>query len=112
LGSPVPGFGHSVYRDGDPRADALLSALLRAGADRRLAVDAPALITEATGLRPNIDFSLAVLMRMLGLPIGHETALFAIARTAGWIAHAMEQLATEALIRPRARYVGPTPPRG
>lgn len=112
LGNPVPGFGHSVYRDGDPRADALLSALTRAGADRRLAVEAPALITEATGLRPNIDFALAVLVRMLALPAGSETALFAIARTAGWIAHAIEQLEIGTLIRPRARYVGPAPGRG
>lgn len=111
LGNPVPGFGHSVYRDGDPRADALLSALARAGADRRLAVEAPALITEATGLRPNIDFALAVLVRMLALPAGGETALFAIARAAGWIAHAMEQLEAGTLIRPRARYVGPSPGR-
>ena len=112
LGEPVPGFGHTIYRDGDPRADALLSALARAGADRRLAVEAPALITEATGLHPNIDFALAVLVRTLVLPAGSETALFAIARTAGWIAHAMEQLEAGTLIRPRARYVGPAPGRG
>ncbi|RST84675.1 MerR family transcriptional regulator [Aquibium carbonis] len=112
LGHAVPGFGHAVYRDGDPRAEALLSALAGAGADRRLAIEAPASITEATGLHPNIDFALAVLMRTLALPIGHETALFAIARTAGWIAHAIEQLETETLIRPRARYVGPAPSRG
>lgn len=90
----------------------MLAALARSGADRRLAVEAPAKITDATGLHPNIDFALAVLMRMLDLPIGHETALFAIGRTAGWIAHAMEQLSSETLIRPRARYVGPTPSRG
>lgn len=112
LGDPVPGFGHSIYRDGDPRADALLAALAKAGADRRLVVEAPAMITDATGLHPNIDFALAVLMRMLGPPIGHETAIFAIARTAGWIAHAIEQLSTGTLIRPRARYVGPAPMRG
>ena len=69
------------------------------------------MITEATGLHPNIDFALAVMMRSLGLAIGHELALFAIARTAGWVAHAMEQLATGTLIRPRARYVGPVPGR-
>lgn len=112
LGEPVPGFGHTIYRDGDPRAEALLAALARAGADRRLAVEAPSLITEATGLFPNIDFALAVLVRTLALPAGSETGLFAIARTAGWIAHAMEQLAAETLIRPRARYVGPAPGRG
>ena len=69
------------------------------------------MITEATGLMPNIDFALAVLMRTLDLPIGHEMSLFAMARTAGWIAHASEQLAGGNLIRPRARYTGPAPGR-
>jgi citrate synthase len=107
LGERVPGFGHSVYQEGDPRADALLAALVAADADPRLAVEAPKLLTEATGLFPNIDYALAVLMRHLGLAVGHETALFAIARSAGWVAHAIEQLETDTLIRPRARYVGP-----
>ena len=112
LGDRIPGFGHSVYKDGDPRADALLRVLIKGGASRRLAQDAPALITEAIGLRPNADFALAVMMRELGLPIGHEIFLFAIARTAGWVAHAIEQLESGVLIRPRARYVGAMPGRG
>ncbi|MGB3501352.1 MAG: citrate synthase family protein [Mesorhizobium sp.] len=112
LGERIAGFGHTVYKDGDPRADVLLAALVKAGADPRIAVEAPALITEATGLYPNIDYALAVLMRMFGLPVGHETALFAIARATGWIAHAIEQLESGALIRPHARYVGPQPGRG
>lgn len=107
LGEPIPGFGHTVYVDGDPRADVLLRALATAGADARLVADVPRLVTEATGLYPNIDYALAVLMRTLGLPVGHEMALFAIARTSGWIAHAIEQLQSGFLIRPRARYVGP-----
>ena len=107
LGDQLPGFGHAVYRNGDPRADVLLAALHAAGADKRLVVDAPRLITDATGLYPNIDFALAVMMHTFGLPAGHATSLFAIARTAGWIAHAMEQLGSGVLIRPRARYVGP-----
>ncbi len=111
LGEPVPGFGHTIYQDGDPRAEHLLAELARSGDHERLAVEAPALITEATGLYPNIDFALAVMMRSLGLPVGHELALFAIARTAGWVAHAMEQLAAGSLIRPRARYIGPAPGR-
>ena len=106
LGEPIPGFGHTVYVDGDPRADVLLRALSASGADPRLTIELPRLVTEATGLYPNIDYALAVLMRTLGLAVGHETALFAIARTAGWIAHAIEQLQSGALIRPRARYVG------
>ncbi len=111
LGERIPGFGHTIYRHGDPRAQALLPVLVRAGADKRLAVEAPALVTEATGLYPNIDYALAVMMQMFGLSIGHEMALFAIARTAGWIAHGIEQLRSNALIRPRARYIGPAPAR-
>ncbi|MBI3676926.1 MAG: citrate synthase family protein [Proteobacteria bacterium] len=110
-GELIPGFGHTVYKSGDPRAQELLGALHRAGADKRLTIEAPLLITEATGLFPNIDFTLALLMRMLGLSIGHEMSLFAVARTAGWIAHGIEQLKTRGLIRPRARYVGPPPGR-
>ncbi len=112
LGETVPGFGHSVYSHGDARAEDLLAALARAGFDLRLSVEAPALVREATGLHPNIDYALAVLVRGLGLPAGHELALFAVARTAGWMAHGMEQLQSGRLIRPRARYTGPAPARG
>jgi citrate synthase len=111
MGDRIPGFGHTIYKNGDPRADSLLAALAEAGADPRLAVEVPARITEATGLYPNIDFAFAVMMRMFGLPIGHESALFAIARSAGWVAHAIEQLQSKTLIRPRARYTGPAPGR-
>jgi len=112
LGDRIPGFGHSVYKEGDPRADALLAMMIKSGVSRRLAADAPVLVTEAIGLRPNVDFALAVMMRELGLPIGREILLFAIARTAGWVAHAIEQLESGQLIRPRARYVGAMPGRG
>ncbi|MEQ1950058.1 citrate synthase family protein [Mesorhizobium sp. CN2-181] len=111
MGDRIPGFGHTIYKNGDPRADSLLAALAVAGADPRLAVEVPARIIEATGLYPNIDFAFAVMMRMFGLPVGHESALFAIARCAGWVAHAIEQLASQVLIRPRARYIGPPPGR-
>ncbi|HEX2559848.1 citrate synthase [Phenylobacterium sp.] len=99
----IPGFGHPLYPDGDPRAAALLArfnpppqyAALREAAER------------ATGLAPNIDFALTSLSDSLGLPKDAPFALFAIARCAGWIAHAIEQGQSGALIRPRARYVGP-----
>lgn len=107
LGEDFHGFGHAVYENGDPRAENLLSALSRAGADPRLTRDAPRLVQETTGLFPTIDYALAVMTRMFGLPVGHEIAIFAIARTAGWIAHAMEQQDARKLIRPRARYTGP-----
>lgn len=111
LGEMFPGFGHGVYRKGDPRALALLDRLARAGADKRFTKEIPDAIAEAAGVFANIDYALAVLMRTLDLPAAHELVLFAMARTAGWLAHAIEQLRNGNIIRPRARYTGPMPPR-
>jgi citrate synthase len=111
LGEKFPGFGHMVYRDGDPRAETLFAALLQAGIDKRLATDIPNTVREATGQFANTDYSLTVMRRELGMPVGSETTLFAMARTAGWVAHAIEQLESKRLIRPRARYTGPAPRR-
>ena len=111
LGEIFPGFGHMIYRDGDPRAVSLLGALIKTGIDKRLAVEIPERIKEATGAFANNDYALAVMRRALDMPQGSETAIFAIGRTAGWIAHAIEQLESKTLIRPRARYVGPAPGR-
>ena len=112
LGERFAGFGHGVYKHGDPRARALLEALARSGADRKFTHEIPERIAEATGEFVNIDYALAVLVHTLGLPPGHELVLFSMARTVGWIAHACEQLQHGRLIRPRARYVGPAPGRG
>jgi citrate synthase len=109
LGERFAGFGHMVYAHGDPRAQSLLQVLVKAGADRRLTTEIPARIAEASGAFANIDYALAVARRFLDLPPGSETTLFAISRIAGWIAHASEQLESRKLIRPRARYVGPSP---
>jgi len=109
LGELIPGFGHMVYRKGDPRAIDLLASMAKAGAGERYAVTIPALVAEATGELPNIDYAIAVHSLTLGFPPGSEIALFAIARTAGWVAHGIEQLKSKALIRPRARYTGPAP---
>jgi citrate synthase len=111
LGERFAGFGHGVYKHGDPRAHALLDALARAGAAEKLTREIPERILEATGEFVNIDYALAVLVHTLGLPPGHELVLFAMARTVGWIAHASEQLRHGGLIRPRARYIGPAPGR-
>ena len=111
LGERFPGFGHMVYRDGDPRAVSLFTALRKIGVDKLLTVEIPERIQEATGAFPNCDYALAVMRRALGMPQGSEMTIFAMARTAGWIAHASEQLESRKLIRPRARYVGPAPGR-
>jgi len=112
LGERFAGFGHGVYKRGDPRAMSLLDALTRTGAPRKFTREVPERIAEATGELVNIDYALAVLVHSLRLPAGSELALFAMARMVGWIAHASEQLQHGRLIRPRARYVGPAPGRG
>ncbi|KVP41513.1 citrate/2-methylcitrate synthase [Burkholderia ubonensis] len=109
----LSGFGHPLYPAGDPRAQALLGALQAALPDRpalRAALALAARVDAATGQRPTIDFALAALERTLALPDGAAFTLFAAGRTAGWIAHALEQYADGKLIRPRARYVGSDAP--
>jgi citrate synthase len=104
----LPGFGHPLYPDGDPRAAALLERFRSPPALAQLS-DA---VRGATGHGPNIDFALVAACESLRLPEDAPFALFAVARCAGWIAHAIEQGQTDALIRPRARYVGPEPEFG
>lgn len=107
-GRPLPAFGHPLYPAGDPRAGALLSYFepSPAFAALREAVEA------ATGERPNVDFALAALADARDLPADAGFIIFALARSVGWIAHALEQTATGQLIRPRARYVGPPLDKG
>src|SRR6266403_448871 len=111
LGERFAGFGHGVYKQGDPRAQALLEALARSGGDRKLTHEIPERIAEATGEFVNIDYALAVLVHTLGLVPGNELVLFAMARTVGWIANDCEQLRHGGLIRPRARHISPAPGR-
>ncbi len=111
-GDSLPGFGHPLYPDGDPRATALLAALgemLPGDPELALAETIGATARDALGAAPNIDFALATLARALRLPDEAPFALFAIGRAAGWLAHVQEQYAARELIRPRARYVGPEP---
>ena len=68
LGERFPGFGHGVYKRGDPRAQSLLNALARAGAPRKFTREVPERIAEATGEFVNIDYVLAVLVHALRLP--------------------------------------------
>lgn len=109
---PIPGFGHRLYRNGDPRAAVLLSMLeerfpksKEIAFARQLAEAAEALLDE----RPTIDFALAAAARVLRLPPGAPLILFALGRTIGWIGHAIEQYDLAEMIRPRARYTGEVP---
>lgn len=101
-GEALPGFGHRLYPQGDPRAGALFAVLPPEGIWAEMIAAAAAL----TGLRPTIDVALAMLEQRLALPPGAGLAVFATGRTVGWIAHALEQRADGRLIRPRAAYAG------
>jgi citrate synthase len=108
-GERIPGLGHFVYQTGDPRAMLLLDLIRAAAPDSgRLAV-AEAVLAEA-GRRalpaPNIELALAVLASVAGMVPGAGEAVFAVARTAGWLAHALEEYARATPIRPRGVYIG------
>jgi citrate synthase len=104
-GSSLPGFGHPLYPDGDPRARTLLAAFEPPPSYAA----AQAGIGEITGEEPNIDFALTALAARFALQDDAPFQIFAAARCTGWIAHALEQNETGRLIRPRARYTGPMP---
>jgi citrate synthase len=111
----IPGFGHRLYPEGDPRGRALLDMVSAARPRSKSARLARSLTAEAArliGERPTIDLALAVTELAFELPTGAGLALFALGRTAGWIGHALEQYATGELIRPRATYVGVLPAGG
>lgn len=94
------GFQHPLYPDGDPRARAILERLPLRADDARILAD-----LAAAGGKPSVDVALVLIERSYGLPSGTAFLLFAVGRTAGWLAHALEQQAGDNLIRPRARYV-------
>jgi len=110
-GERIPGFGHPLYPAGDPRGATLLRLAERSGHAREWALVRSVRAAAADLLQelPNLDFGLAAIARTYRLPEHAPLVLFALGRTAGWIAHAIEQYATGALIRPRARYTGPVP---
>lgn len=107
-GQPVPGFGHALYPEGDPRARELLELCPRGPAKARVLALASA-ARRLLGEHPTLDLGLLALGRCWGLPERAPFVLFALGRSAGWLAHAIEQYATGELIRPRARYIGAAP---
>lgn len=108
-GELLPGFGHALYADGDPRAAPLLEAALalapRAPRVRTIAAIVAAM-DGAGRPKPNVDAALAAACAALDLPIGMGAAIFAIGRSAGWVAHVLEQSESKFVLRPRARFVG------
>lgn len=106
--SALPGTGHPLYPEGDPRGAMLLALAAEApGEAARPALELAAEIEAAGAPMPNIDFGLASFTLAWGLPGELASALFAVGRLAGWIAHALEQRQSPGLLRPRAQYTGP-----
>jgi citrate synthase len=106
-GEAVPGFGHPLYPDGDPRGARLLELACRLPRKPKLVrilVAATSAMSVVAHERPTIDVGLAALAAALALPRGSALAIFACGRLAGWIAHALEQHEAGHLLRPRASY--------
>lgn len=109
----IMGFGHRVYRKGDPRAKHLrvmsekLTKLTGKPELYEMSVKIHDMIVSQKNLPANVDFFSASVYDSLGIEHDLFTPIFAVSRTSGWIAHILEQYANNRLIRPRADYVGP-----
>lgn len=109
----IMGFGHRVYKTGDPRATILKEHCARLAAEvgddrwERIAEPIELLVTSQKHLPPNVDWPSARLYHYMNLDVDLYTPIFAMARVAGWSAHVIEQLDHNRLMRPRARYIGP-----
>ncbi|WP_367045516.1 citrate synthase family protein [Streptomyces sp. Je 1-332] len=114
-GRRVPGLGHRLYPGDDPRAEALfalLEVIPKAGPALAAARDVVATTARHTDLHANVDLALAVLTASSGMPAEAGETIFAVARTAGWIAHALEEYEERPLrMRPSGQYVGLRPPQ-
>lgn len=114
----IPGFGHRVYKNWDPRALVLrdLAKKVETGTTGVRWTEvasrvAEVLLTERgfaeKKLFPNVDFYSGAVYYTMGIPVDLFTPVFAISRMSGWTAHILEQYADNRLMRPRADYVGP-----
>lgn len=108
----IMGFGHRVYKTGDPRAAYLKSLCQRLAAEtgnqatEQMAETIEQIVVSEKKLPPNLDWPSARLYHYLKLPVDLYTPLFVVSRVVGWSAHVIEQLDNNRLIRPRARYTG------
>ncbi|MCQ9130833.1 citrate synthase [Streptomyces hilarionis] len=114
-GRRIPGLGHRLYAGEDPRARALfalLEEIPEAGPALAAARDIVATAARHAPLHANVDLALAVLTASSGMEASAAETIFAVARTAGWIAHALEEYGERPLrMRPSGHYVGLRPPR-
>lgn len=110
----IMGFGHRVYKNGDPRAKHLQKMSRELGKITNnmkwydMSVKIEEIVTSQKGLKPNVDFYSASVYTSLGIPRDLFTPIFAASRVSGWTAHILEQYDNNRLIRPRAEYTGPS----
>jgi citrate synthase len=119
-GERLMGFGHRVFKGGDPRALILSDALRRLGpaagrfglaaeVEKAVAAAFARLKPGRPPLQPNVEINAALLLDAVGLPRAAFMPVFAVARCAGWLAHAMESRRQGRLVRPSSAYIGPRP---
>jgi citrate synthase len=111
-GETLPGFGHRLYPDGDPRAKLIFNLLHQycpQSTTIRVIDQLTVFARESIDQPPNVDLALAALAQSMNWPGERALALFALGRMAGWVGHALEQYAVGQLIRPRAAYTGSLP---
>jgi 2-methylcitrate synthase/citrate synthase II len=108
----IMGFGHRVYKDGDPRARYLKPFCEQLAAEtgnqdlEQTAAVIERMVWDEKRIPPNLDWPSARLYHYMGLPVELYTPLFVVSRVTGWSAHIIEQLDNNRLIRPRSRYAG------
>ncbi|MHA0857461.1 citrate/2-methylcitrate synthase [Paenibacillus sp. CMAA1364] len=108
----IMGFGHRVYKNGDPRAKFLQKMSRELGEMKKdstlydMSAKIEEIITSQKGLKPNVDFYSASVYTQLGIESELFTPIFAISRVSGWTAHILEQWVDNRIIRPRAEYIG------
>ncbi len=111
-GQRIMGFGHRVYKTQDPRSMHLRKfsedLCVKTGMSHLFDIshNIEASVLKRKGMRPNVDFYSGTVQKALGIPKEYFTCIFAVARTAGWIAHIMEQFRDNRLIRPTSNYTG------
>lgn len=105
----IPGFGTELYDKGDPRARLLIDTARKVSGRKGNLVrllEIVECVRDHFNLEPNLDVGLAAVSYALSLPPGSGSLIFAVSRSAGWIAHSIEQREYGGAIRPRARYIG------
>lgn len=110
----IMGFGHRVYKEGDPRAKYLREMSRKITEETgqselyEMSLAIEKRMKEEKGLIPNVDFFSATVYHSMDIPHDLFTPIFAVSRTSGWIAHILEQYRDNRIMRPRANYIGET----